>query len=102
MLRSTTSSVRGASTIIAVDLHDHRLALSLELGATHTLRGDDADLATKIEAAEALTYRAAEHYNHERYVTKEGVSFNTTKLISMAKVFVVMMGRGWVNDMVRR
>jgi len=47
-----------------------------------------ADLATKIEAAEALTYRAAEHYNHERYVSKEGVSFNTTKLISMAKVFV--------------
>ena len=47
-----------------------------------------ADLATKIEAAEALTYRAADRYNHERYVAREPVSFETTKLISMAKVFV--------------
>ncbi|MFO0605679.1 MAG: acyl-CoA dehydrogenase family protein [Polyangiales bacterium] len=47
-----------------------------------------ADVATKIEAAEALVYRAADRYNHERYVAKEDVSFETTKLISMAKVFV--------------
>ena len=47
-----------------------------------------ADLATKLEAAEALTYRAADAYNSERYVDKVDVSFETTKLISMAKVFV--------------
>lgn len=46
------------------------------------------DLATKIEAAHALTYRAADAYNTERYVKNEPVSFETTKLISMAKVFV--------------
>jgi citronellyl-CoA dehydrogenase len=46
------------------------------------------DLATKLEAAHALTYRAAEAYNDERYVKKEPVSFETTKLISMAKIFV--------------
>ena len=46
------------------------------------------ELATKLEAAEALTYRAADAYNTERYVKKEPVSFETTKLISMAKVFV--------------
>ena len=46
------------------------------------------DLCTKIEAAEALTYRAAEAYNRERYVDQTPVSFETTKLISMAKVFV--------------
>jgi citronellyl-CoA dehydrogenase len=46
------------------------------------------DLATKLEAAEALTYRAAEAYNAEKYVRKEPISFETTKLISMAKVFV--------------
>jgi citronellyl-CoA dehydrogenase len=46
------------------------------------------DLATKIEAAEALTYRACERYNDEKYVKREAVSFETTKLISMAKVFV--------------
>jgi citronellyl-CoA dehydrogenase len=45
------------------------------------------DLATKLEAAQALTYRAAESYNDERYVRKEPVSFETTKLISMAKIF---------------
>jgi citronellyl-CoA dehydrogenase len=47
-----------------------------------------ADLATKLEAAEALVYRAADGYNEDRYVKGEQVSFNTTKLISMAKVFV--------------
>ncbi len=46
------------------------------------------DLATKLEACEALTYRAADAYNQERYVEKTQVSFETTKLISMAKVFV--------------
>ncbi|MEZ4393706.1 MAG: acyl-CoA dehydrogenase family protein [Polyangiales bacterium] len=46
------------------------------------------DLAIKLEAAEALTYRAADGYNTERYVDKGDVSFETTKLISMAKVFV--------------
>lgn len=42
------AAAQDAATIIAVDLHDHRLALSLELGATHTLRGDDPELVTKI------------------------------------------------------
>jgi citronellyl-CoA dehydrogenase len=46
------------------------------------------DLATKLEAAEALTYRAGEAYNQERYVDKTQLSFETTKLISMAKAFV--------------
>jgi citronellyl-CoA dehydrogenase len=46
------------------------------------------ELATKIEAAHALTYRACEGYNEEKYVKGESVSFETTKLISMAKVFV--------------
>jgi citronellyl-CoA dehydrogenase len=46
------------------------------------------DLATKIEAAQALTYRACEGYNDEKFVKKEMISFETTKLISMAKVFV--------------
>ncbi len=46
------------------------------------------DLATKIEAAEALTYRAAERYNDEKYVQHVPLSFETTKLVSMAKIFV--------------
>jgi citronellyl-CoA dehydrogenase len=46
------------------------------------------DLYTKLEAGRALTYKAAAHYNHERYELKTEVSFETVKLISMAKVFV--------------
>lgn len=42
------AKVAGATTIIAVDLQDTRLALARELGATHTLRGDDPDLAEQI------------------------------------------------------
>lgn len=40
--------VAGATTIIAVDLHPHRLELALELGATHTISGDTDDLAEQI------------------------------------------------------
>lgn len=46
------------------------------------------DLYTKLEAARALTYKAVEGYNNEKYVAKGPVSVETTKLISMAKVFV--------------
>jgi len=41
----------GATTIIAVDLHQHRLDLALELGATHAFIGTSPDLADRITAA---------------------------------------------------
>jgi len=37
------AKVAGASTIIAVDVHDHRLQLARELGATHTINGGSGD-----------------------------------------------------------
>jgi len=43
------------------------------------------DLYTKLEAAKALTYKAVDQYNHERYVKKEPLSFDTVKIISMVK-----------------
>ena len=43
-------SLVGATTIIAVDLSDERLAHSRALGATHVLRGDDPDLAGRVGA----------------------------------------------------
>jgi citronellyl-CoA dehydrogenase len=46
------------------------------------------DLYTKVEAAEAFTYKCIDRYNDERYVQKVPVSFETVKLISMAKCFV--------------
>ncbi len=46
------------------------------------------ELYTKLEAAKSLSYRACEAYNDERYVRRVPVSFETVKLISMAKIFV--------------
>lgn len=47
------AAVRGATTIIAVDLHQHRLDLALELGATHALDGSAADLVAQIQGLTA-------------------------------------------------
>jgi citronellyl-CoA dehydrogenase len=44
------------------------------------------DMYTKLEMADALVDRAVDHYNHEKYVAGENVSFDTVKLISMAKI----------------
>jgi aryl-alcohol dehydrogenase len=40
------AKVAGATTIVAVDLHDSHLELAEELGATHLVGGDSADVAT--------------------------------------------------------
>jgi citronellyl-CoA dehydrogenase len=50
------------------------------------------DLHAKLEAARALTYKAADMYNDERYVKKVTLSFETVKIISMAKIFVGELG----------
>ncbi|MEX0846997.1 MAG: NAD(P)-dependent alcohol dehydrogenase [Ilumatobacteraceae bacterium] len=42
------AKVAGATTIIAVDLHQTRLDIALEVGATHVLRGDADDLVGQI------------------------------------------------------
>ncbi|MEX2293449.1 MAG: NAD(P)-dependent alcohol dehydrogenase [Acidimicrobiales bacterium] len=41
--------VAEASTIVAVDLHEHRLDLALELGATHAIDGAATDLVAQIQ-----------------------------------------------------
>jgi citronellyl-CoA dehydrogenase len=46
------------------------------------------DLYTKLEAAKALSYQAVDSYNTDKYVNQGLLSMETTKLISMAKVFV--------------
>ncbi len=46
------------------------------------------DMYTELEAARQLTYQAVERYNQERYVEGAALSFDTVKLISMAKLFV--------------
>jgi citronellyl-CoA dehydrogenase len=46
------------------------------------------DLMTRAEAARAFVYKCVDHYNDERYVKKQPVSFDTVKYISMSKVLV--------------
>jgi aryl-alcohol dehydrogenase len=43
------AKVAGATTIIAVDLQPHRLALARELGATHAVNGGDADVVAQVQ-----------------------------------------------------
>lgn len=43
--------VAGATTIIAVDLHQQRLDLASELGATHIIVGTDPDVVAQIQQA---------------------------------------------------
>ncbi|HLU65218.1 MAG TPA: acyl-CoA dehydrogenase family protein [Kofleriaceae bacterium] len=46
------------------------------------------DLYTEVEAARQLTYHAVDCYNHERYVQRTQLSFDTVKKVSMAKLYV--------------
>jgi citronellyl-CoA dehydrogenase len=50
------------------------------------------DMQARLEAARALTYKAVDMYNEERYVKKEPISFETVKFISMAKIVVGELG----------
>ena len=45
------AALLSASAIVAVDLHDSRLALARQLGATHTINSRDADAETLIQEA---------------------------------------------------
>jgi aryl-alcohol dehydrogenase len=44
------AKVAGASPIIAVDLHDHRLDLAKQLGATHVINGGAEDVVAQVHA----------------------------------------------------
>jgi aryl-alcohol dehydrogenase len=49
--------VAGASTIVAVDVHQSRLDLATELGATHTVAGNGADVGAAVrEATDSVRY----------------------------------------------
>lgn len=56
------------------------------------------DMQARLEAAKALSYKAVEMYNDERHVKKEGVSFETVKLVSMAKIVVGELGSEIVDQ----
>ena len=45
------AKVAGCETIVAVDLHQHRLELATELGATHVVDGAASDVVMQVHAA---------------------------------------------------
>ncbi len=53
------AKIAGCSTIIAVDLHDSRLALAHELGATHTLNAKST--ANIVESVQQITSGGAQY-----------------------------------------
>ena len=42
--------VAGCTTIVAIDLHDSRLELACEIGATHTINSRSADMSDELSA----------------------------------------------------
>lgn len=89
-LIASTTSVAGSKLLLqeGIEYGRDRVAFGKPIIKREYWQHKIVDLATKLEAAEAISYRAAEAYNEEKYVRKEPISFETTKLISMAKIFV--------------
>lgn len=89
-LIACTSAVAAAQLLIAeaIQFGRDRMAFGKPIIKREYWQQKFVDLQTKLEAGRSLTYRAAEAYNEERYERKVEVSFETVKLISMAKIFV--------------
>ena len=89
-LIASTSAVAGARHALdrSVAWGRERTAFGKPILKREVWQHKFVELYTKLEAAQALSYKAVEHYNHDKYVAKSAVSMETTKLISMAKVFV--------------
>jgi citronellyl-CoA dehydrogenase len=93
-LIACSSACAGLRTAIesAIDYGRQRKAFGKPIIKREYWQHKFVDLYTKLEAAKALTYNAAEAYNEEKHVKKEPISFETVKLISMAKIFVGELG----------
>ncbi len=89
-LIASTSSCSGAAIMIEESLAygRERKAFGKPILKREYWQHKFVDLMTKLEAGKALSYKAVEEYNDERYVKKQPISFETVKLISMAKIFV--------------
>ena len=98
-LMQNFQSERVIASVSSVSGMKHALDRSVAWGKERTAFGKPlmkrelwqhkfVDLYTKVEAAKALTYKAVEHYNEDKYIRKADVTFETTKLVSMAKAFV--------------
>jgi citronellyl-CoA dehydrogenase len=85
-----TSACSGAGMIMdeAISYGRDRKAFGKPIIKREYWQHKFVDLTAKLEAARALTYKGAEAYNEDKYVTKTQVSMDTVKTISLAKIFV--------------
>ncbi len=89
-LVGSSSAIAGAFLALdrSLDWGRERMAFGKPLIKREVWQHKLAELYTKCEAAKALVYKSADAFNHDRYVTQGDVSFETTKLIAMSKLFV--------------
>ena len=92
-LAAAVSGVASAQRMVeqAVQFGRDRTAFGKPIIKREVWQHRFADLYTQIEAARQLTYHAVDCYNDERVVKKSQLSFETVKLVSMAKLFVAEM-----------
>jgi citronellyl-CoA dehydrogenase len=89
-LIACVSATAGAFTTLdaTVNYGKDRVAFGKPIIKREVWQHKFVDLYTKCEAAKAFNYKVVDHYNEERYVKKGPLSFETVKLISMAKILV--------------
>jgi len=85
-----TSAVSGSDLMLAeaIQYGRDRKAFGKPLIKREYWQHKFVDLTAKVEAARSLAYRGADAYNADKYIASAGVSMDTVKLISLAKIFV--------------
>lgn len=89
-LVGSSSAIAGAANALdrSLEWGRQRTAFGKPLIKREVWQHKLAELYTKVEAGKSLVYRAAAAFNHDRYEKKGDISFETTKLIAMSKLFV--------------
>ncbi len=87
-LIGAVSGIAGSKLIIeeARKYGEERVAFGKPIIKRELWQHRFVDMYTKLEMAQAFLDRVTDQFNDERYVKKENVSFETVKLISMAKI----------------
>jgi citronellyl-CoA dehydrogenase len=89
-LIASVSAVSGAELALAFSRQygEQRQAFGKPIIKREVWQHKFVDMHIKVEMAKAFVYKVVDLYNSERYVENKPLSFETVKLISMAKVAV--------------
>jgi citronellyl-CoA dehydrogenase len=89
-LIAAVGGVAGAKLMIdeSVQYGRDRVAFGKPIIKREVWQHKFVDMYTKVEMAKAFVYKCVDAYNDERYVKQQPLSFETVKLISMAKIVV--------------